>query len=778
MKKKLLCISVAMVMMLSSFASGFAALVLDPINLDAIRSESASVVYEGNKPLITAEKILDGLNADAGATIFDQAKHQAQLTPIETACGATQALTAGNVDASVTHITATLTDYQKQYLMALVMAEGNSALADALANPIYDTSAKTLRESFGTLGAYRTYMAGVFTAFSINANDYAAYADDAKQYVAEPIIAFLKILFSELGTEVGGMRDTYVTEFLTDDRAKKTFAVLFGEALTHEVVSDSVDSHKGIVRHVKNYLSANPGVIADVKTAMETVLDPDAVQISAACDILGGLAYAAYDSCATCSDSIRDDVAMLLGDGNDTGLFEQMLIDINQPLACNAWINLFLSEYVQMTLASGDLNTISAATPNPSRKTIADGTSASFEFENLEDYGIGGSNVALPNDYFDVVCYYEDGTENTNVAYNSAEGKMVVTRDDAKPATYEGFITVYRKDAAGSLDTFIESYPVEIRNYIPSGGGGVSRYTISYETNGGTQLSSESHAKGKVVELTKAPTKEGYIFAGWYLDKELTQKVTSIVMDKSVKLYAAWTKDGSAVVSNVPVPEILNGDDHYAYIMGYPDGTILPQGNITRAETATIIFRLLKDEIRDKNITNENAFADVNEEDWFNTAISTLAALGIVQGRTETEFMPNEKITRAEFSVIMARIADFSHEASHEFKDVSSHWAEDYIYEAAAYGWIAGYEDATFRPDQFITRAEAMTLTNRVLRRVPENKDALLDGMTEWSDNKNTNAWYYIAVQEATNSHKYERKNETFEIWTELMEAKDWTQYE
>lgn len=776
MKKKLLCITVAMVMMLSSFASGFAALILDPIDLDAIRSESASVVYEGNKPLITAEKILDGLKASAGADIFDHAKRQYQLDKIS---AANAVVAAANVDASVSHITTGLTDYQKQYLMALVMAydENNTAVKDALENPAYDTSAKTLRESFGTLDAYRTYMEGVFTTFPIDANDYDTYADDAKEYVAEPIIAFLKILFSELGTEAGGMRDTYVTEFLTNDQAKKTFAVLFGEALTEEIVSDSADSHKGIVRHVKSYLSANPSVITDVKADMETVLNPDEVKISEACDILGGLAYAAYDNCATCNDSIRDDVAMLLGNGSDTGLFEQMLIDINQPDACNAWINLFLSEYVQMTLASGDLNTISAATPNPSTKTIADGTSASFEFENLEDYGIGGNNVALPNDYFDIVCYYEDGTENTNVAYNSAEGKMVVTRDDAKPATYGGFITVYRKDAVGSVDTFIESYPVEIRNYTPSGGG-VTRYTISYETNGGTQLSNETHAKGKVVELTKVPTKEGYIFAGWYLDKELTQKVTSIVVDKSVKLYAAWTKDGSTVVSNVPVPEILNGEDHYAYIMGYPDGTILPQGNITRAETATIIFRLLKDEIRDKNITEENVFTDVNEGEWYNTAVSTLAALGIVQGRTQTEFMPNEKITRAEFSVIMARIADFSHEASHEFKDVSSHWAEDYIYEAAAYGWIAGYEDATFRPDQFITRAEAMTLTNRVLRRVPENKDALLDGMTEWSDNKDTNTWYYIAVQEATNSHKYERKNETFEIWTELMDAKDWTQYE
>jgi len=201
-------------------------------------------------------------------------------------------------------------------------------------------------------------------------------------------------------------------------------------------------------------------------------------------------------------------------------------------------------------------------------------------------------------------------------------------------------------------------------------------------------------------------------------------------------------------------------------------------GNITRAETVTMIFRLLKESVRTENMTDENIFSDVNEDDWFNTAVSTLAGLGIVEGRTETEFMPDEYITRAEFATMFARLAQHEYVAENKYGDVDSHWAEEHINEASAYGWIAGYEDDTFRPDKAINRAEAMTLVNRVLKRVPQSKDDLLEGMTIWTDNADTSAWYYLAVQEATNSHEYERKNESYETWTKLTENRDWTTYE
>ena len=212
--------------------------------------------------------------------------------------------------------------------------------------------------------------------------------------------------------------------------------------------------------------------------------------------------------------------------------------------------------------------------------------------------------------------------------------------------------------------------------------------------------------------------------------------------------------------------------------MGYPEGDVRPYGNITRAETVTMVFRLLKDSVRTSNLTETNSFYDVNESDWFNTAVSTLAGMGIVEGRTETEFMPNANITRAEFATIFARLAEFDAVEEQSYGDVDRHWAEEHIYEASSYGWIAGYEDDTFKPDKAINRAEAMTLVNRVLKRVPESKDDLLSGMTIWNDNRDTTAWYYLAIQEATNSHDHVMKNAAFEKWTALTENKDWTVFE
>lgn len=311
------------------------------------------------------------------------------------------------------------------------------------------------------------------------------------------------------------------------------------------------------------------------------------------------------------------------------------------------------------------------------------------------------------------------------------------------------------------------------------GGGGTEtpKFTVKYESNGGTAFEDESYGKGKLLKLDKVPEREGYIFEGWYSDEALTKKVTSITIGADVTLYAAWTEIVEPLESH-PVPEMLNGDDHFAYINGYTDGTVRPNSNITRAEVATIFFRLLKDDVREKYLTKENVFEDVNEDDWYNTAISTMANAGVVNGRFETVFAPEEYITRAEFTTICARFDEANETINNIFTDIDLHWASEYILEAVAYGWVEGYEDYTFRPDQFIERAEAITLINRVLNRIPRNKAALLDGMMTWSDNSNEDAWYYIAIQEAANSHKYTREETGYETWTELTEARDWTVYE
>lgn len=243
------------------------------------------------------------------------------------------------------------------------------------------------------------------------------------------------------------------------------------------------------------------------------------------------------------------------------------------------------------------------------------------------------------------------------------------------------------------------------------------------------------------------------------------------------KEFTTGNTDSTVYFENVKseAPSVLESGDHFAYIVGYPDGNVRPTGNITRAEVATIFFRLLTEEARTANMTQENPFSDVNKGDWYNCAISTLHAMGIVNGYTDGTFNPNGFITRAEFAAIAARFDSIGNDFKQSFDDVYGHWAEDEIAAAQAHGWLKGYEDGTFKPDQLITRAEAMTIVNRVLVRLPESADALRADMVVWPDNADTTAWYYLAVQEATNSHYYERNTETTEYWTEIRAPRDWT---
>jgi len=224
------------------------------------------------------------------------------------------------------------------------------------------------------------------------------------------------------------------------------------------------------------------------------------------------------------------------------------------------------------------------------------------------------------------------------------------------------------------------------------------------------------------------------------------------------------------------VPALLNGSNHFAYVVGYKDGNVRPQGNITRAETAAIFFRLLKEEVRSENLSKHNDFADVTEDSWYNTAVSTMAGMNILKGRTANSFAPQAPITRAEFAAICARFDSGKAEENSGFTDISGHWAEKEIERAATLGWVSGYTDGSFHPDAPITRAEAMTLINRVLCRMPETKADLLDSMTKWPDNQ-PSAWYYLAVQEATNSHTYEQKDSKYETWTALTAEPDWSKY-
>lgn len=223
---------------------------------------------------------------------------------------------------------------------------------------------------------------------------------------------------------------------------------------------------------------------------------------------------------------------------------------------------------------------------------------------------------------------------------------------------------------------------------------------------------------------------------------------------------------------------MLNKTDHFAYVIGYPDGTVHPNGQITRAEVATIFFRLLRDEVRDGAFTTSNSYSDVAYGKWYNNPISTMSALGIITGYPDGTFKPNKPITRAEFAAIAARFDETQSGKSATFSDVIGHWAAKEIGIAYYNDWIKGYPDGTFKPDQNITRAEAMTLINRVLERKPESPADLLTNMNKWTDNLDTSKWYYLDVQEATNSHGYTRKTFNYELWRQMLPDPDWSRYE
>lgn len=252
------------------------------------------------------------------------------------------------------------------------------------------------------------------------------------------------------------------------------------------------------------------------------------------------------------------------------------------------------------------------------------------------------------------------------------------------------------------------------------------------------------------------------------------------VSKKDVSTSSSTSDKNAKTVKNSrsKTPSMLNGKDHFAYIVGYPDKTVHPQSSITRAEVATIFFRLLTEETRTANATKTNNYADVSSDKWYNQAVSTLSAMGIIKGDSRGNFNPNAPITRAEFAAIAARFDKTEDVAAASFGDVATHWAKPEISVAANNGWINGYTDGTFHPDSRITRAEAMAMINRVLQRLPESKADLLDGMIQWSDNADTSKWYYLAVQEATNSHYYELKANQHEKWTKLRENRDWTELE
>lgn len=326
------------------------------------------------------------------------------------------------------------------------------------------------------------------------------------------------------------------------------------------------------------------------------------------------------------------------------------------------------------------------------------------------------------------------------------------------------------------------------------------RVTLSYEPND-AELGSVSSAletvaavKGTAKGSTAQP-KSGARFDGWYsadgtlLSKELTFVPTKgdgavwqgttyyayFSAKRSPSTPSTPAKPDETKPTLAPIPEMLNGEDHYAYLLGYEDGTVRPNGSISRAEVATVLFRLLKDDVRMQNLTKDNAYSDVSDTAWYAAAVSTLSKMGVISGYPDGTFRPNAPITRAEFAAMIARFDETAKSADTPFTDISGHWAENAIGKAYGNGWVEGSSKTVFCPESNLTRAETATLLNRVLHRLPEKESDLLANQIVWPDNPET-FWGYLAIQEATNSHEYERKADgVHETQTAKRENRDWS---
>ena len=403
-----------------------------------------------------------------------------------------------------------------------------------------------------------------------------------------------------------------------------------------------------------------------------------------------------------------------------------------------------------------------------------------FTLPNAKD--MSGDRI-LSSDNMEITGWYHDGWNKWNAAQGSYEQIGCWTAETA-----DEYIPVEKDSHAISLKA---AHPL--------------MYTLTYDVTGDlpegyTAPAKQTLVKGSSYTVAEVPasvsgSKDGvngtFSFNGWKKDDGTVltgeQQLTADLTLHGVWSFTKKSSGGGGGGSHKPtvtipddVPTGLNGDDHFAYIVGYPNGNVEPNGNITRAEVATIFFRLLTEEVRTANSTQSNSLSDVTRGQWFNHAVSTLSSMGIVKGHNDGTFAPNAPITRAEFAAIAARFDDKNTDMSSKFTDIASHWAKNEIGIAANKGWINGYPDDTFRPNQYITRAEAMTLVNRVLNRLPENSSDLLDSMIKWPDNSDASAWYYLAVQEATNSHAYsdKSKDDKYEKWTTIRETRDWTELE
>lgn len=356
----------------------------------------------------------------------------------------------------------------------------------------------------------------------------------------------------------------------------------------------------------------------------------------------------------------------------------------------------------------------------------------------------------------------------TNIGANSGSDKVTSILYEAMQLSGKGAedsLSATVKVVSVSTDSENEDSSSETITFPEGANSSKNEIMISFDVDGITNVLNAVVGNQSVslnIDSIKKPVKDGYYFDGWYSDKACTKRVSgTVTASKDMVLYGNWI--------NINAPAVFNSANHIAYIHGYEDGTVRPEGNITREEIATVLYRLLTEEHKALIYTDINSFSDMDNARWSNVAVSTLSNGGYLNGYPEdATFRPTNPVTRAEFASIVSRFYEPSSEANIGFYDLAGHWAENAVITAVTSGLIDGYEDGSFRPDNFVTRAEAMTIINRILVRYLD-ASGLLDNVKVWPDNA-PNAWYYYQVIEATMGHTYERKaNDIMENWTSVL---------
>lgn len=633
-------------------------------------------------------------------------------------------------------------------------------------NPMYSLAGIAVGEVKDTLNEYTNKVSELYENALGSADQPTkelidSKKDDINAFRKEEIMlsikALLSVIFVSTEEEFLDVYNAFRGVGLTDVKTKAADLRLKHIALYLKPFADANISLSTIKTSAEKYAEANKSTLKEKAKTTYTKDRSIKEAIEMSHDLLKEVVYGAYEK-YTADKSEDPDVSAWLEiffgkkDESNPGVIERIMLALDENGEYqNILANIAIRKALQMSLPSGKTFITESATKKE-RITISDGDFASFIIDkpegiDIDKIGINTDTISIPLSLFNVVIECEETDYNDDVKYEN--GKFTITRNSKLPSTYDATITVYRSKVVGKapVDSYIESYLVTIKNpektptYRPSSSSGKSFITIRLPENGSV-VGPSVVKKGENAEF-EAIADSGYAVGKIFVNgKEITDYTRDGVNAK----FTVENITANATI-DVKFIKLLNDKISYAYIKGYPEGDVRPNNNLTREEAAQIFYRILTKEAKDEFSTEENNYTDVVKTRWSNKAISTLSNIGILTGFPDGSFGPAQTITRAQFATIVYRFYNVKYSGPDKFTDIAGHWAQSSINAIAVNDWIKGYEDSTFGPNRNITRAEAVTIINRILER---------EFSAEKFNNKETffdcsvNNWFYADIMEAS----------------------------